>query len=86
MQRISDADIEATRNELIEVLKERQLPALLAADILRTLCRDILCYFNTKDMLDKYWGAEIVHRIAAESEVGGRGRDIKVSWDDIVKF
>ncbi len=76
--------VEQVKVELINVLKKHEIPALLATDILNTLSRDIVCYFNTKDMQDKYCGEEIVKRITAESDIGGKLGGHRVSYQEVI--
>lgn len=85
MDDIYGYDTNELYKDLIEVLKKHQVPTLLAIDVLNTLSRDIICFFNTKDMQDKYFGIEILRRIIDESDVGGRIGGRKVSWDEILR-
>lgn len=75
--------VELVRKEIIEVLKTHQIPALLAADILRITSRDIICYFNTKDIQSFYNGFEVMKRIMTESKLGNK--DLRISWEEILK-
>ena len=71
------------KQEILDVLKKHEIPALLAADILSVLSRDMVCYFNTKDIQEFYNGMEVVKRIVSESKLGSK--DCKIMWDEVVK-
>lgn len=77
-------DSNQVEKDIVETLKKHQIPALLAVDILNKVSRDIVCYFNTKDMGNKYFGEEIIIRKITESDVGGRGGGTRFSWDDVL--
>jgi len=79
-----EQEARALKNDIIETLKKHPMPALLAVDVLRTICRDIMCYFNTADMKEKYNGTEIIKRITDESDIGGKMNGHRVSWDEVI--